>query len=237
MGGTEALIIGSALGIGGGIMSFFGQQSAAGYYDSAAALAESQTLAEADTLRRQAAIVEQNALLYQHEAAMADILGEFNEIATERDLLGLQEYTEQAVLDIKRAKNVTMAAQVTGYNKSGVTLEGTPSLVIRETARLAEEDIAKTLHASSMEEINIRQEGALTALGFAMEGVRATSSEYNTLAQAGEMYRGSSVSEAMAPYAGLQYQAQGTSARWGSYSSLLTSMGNTSMLYGRSYKG
>lgn len=229
-----ASIIAGVAAVGGAYMSYQAGQTQAAYLEWAGKQAQSKAAIEADTIRRQAGIMEGNIILAQHEARMSEVLGTFNDLAAERDLLVLGEQVGQARVAVQRRLSQTLGAQSVGYAKSGVEFGGTPETVMRETSRLAAQDLTNLSEAATQQELNIRQERALAQMGFALQGARAAASGRQTAAQAIEMYRAGTVMERSIPWAGIPYSAGAQGARWGSYSSLLSGVSRGAMIFGSS---
>lgn len=206
MGESVLLGVGVGATILGGVTSAFSYFSAANAYESAdysqlyedaaeaaresRALERSRLETEADLAEGNIFIVKQQALAYEHEARMNEILGDANEILGEREALSYERRAKQSALILRREKNRIQGAQVVSYANSGVELEGSPALVMRETAKRVEEDIAAVLEEGEWNATSARFGAALSSLASveAAMSSRSKASQATTAAYNEQVY-------------------------------------------------
>ena len=189
---VAAVLGGVAAGSGlfGGLAGMAGSYREADYYEQAAQMMRKQQ----DYLRiearqkekaylAQAETHEFNATQYGNQAEMSLLAGEYNKTQAERESVRIQRATLRQASEISEQGTKLMGSQVVGYLNSGVTLEGTPALVLAETEEKVDQAIADTLEAGDYEALDAVQRGVMSELqGLAAAG-QARAGAVNSLGQ------------------------------------------------------
>ena len=189
---VAAILGGVAAGAGlfGGMAGMAGSYREADYYEQAAKMMRKQQ----DYLRiearqkekaylAQAETHEFNAAQYGNQAEMSILAGKYNKTQSERESVRIQRATLRQAAEISEQGTKLMGSQVVGYLNSGVTLEGTPALVLAETEEKIDQAIADTLESGDYEAMDAVQRGVMSELqGLAAAG-QARAGAVNSLGQ------------------------------------------------------
>ena len=111
------------------------------------------------------------------ETRNMELLGEFNEQAAEIDAVRVQRNAVHLARQLGEEISGTAGAQTAGYSKAGVTLSGTPALMLKETYEKGAEDLLALEEAASFEQQQILMSGALSRMA-AMNTAAAIRSEW-----------------------------------------------------------
>lgn len=194
----------------------------------------------------------------QHEVKMgqyklAMIQQEGAEAAVELNYLDAEMMADQIkwrgeaeANNIRRAADAVAAGQVVGYHKSGVTLAGSPNLVMRASYAAAEEDANYVLQASSLEALRTRSQGALNrlageyqAMEIGMGGIVARNEATNFKIQARQtdwardaVLRGTAIDEYSANMSNFQSSLDVWRTRMSGAQSVVGSLGKLAGAYG-----
>lgn len=206
MGYAAAISAGlmAAGSIAGAITSAKGQRGAAAYYQQSAEQMRRQRdflvarrWAEERSYLDQAQAAEFNARQYSLQGRLSLLAGEYNQKLAQRQAVQIKRRAQAVATRLSRRGSALMGGQVVGYLSSGLSLEGTPALVLAETERRLKEDVANALEAGDQQALEAVERGALARLSGLAGAARAAAGAADSWGRASAAFSGAGVSRLM----------------------------------------
>lgn len=228
-----------ASSVAGAGMSAKGASQSSRYYKYAAQqalwqkpYAEMQRQAQAVQLETQSMVAMMNSQQFMAEAELYDSLGELNQLRAEGQAMLVRNRAAARAHQIRKLGHQVMGEQVVGAAKGGVTMEGTPALVLKETDRLVRQDMENILMEGDVAAQDVLFQGSLDRIGAMVAGGRSSSQAALAEIQSGSLSRAADTTRMMIPYdlRGIDMQAfglqsQAYQSKLNGYSSLITGFG------------
>jgi hypothetical protein len=168
-------------------------------------------------------------------AGQAKILSktaDINALGAETEALSIKSNTLDLVTKVKKAGSQIMGSQVSRYLKAGVEMEGTPMVVMKDTANSVETDVANIIASGKYQEHQALGKAFAYTLEGKMAGFEGAQEQNNLMSQAtlARIYGLNASIGSAFRVAGYGYQANAIQAA--SYGTLLTGAAN---IYSRYY--
>lgn len=214
--GAEYISVG-LMGMGM-LTNAYGQAQQAQLYQQSGAWSQRQSYI-------QAAIMDYNATIAERDAQSYAQIGAANRAAYLTEAAAVEGNALDRARTIRREASRHTGTQVTTYLKNGVTLAGTPALVIMEDQELAEQDIANVLENGRREATRYELQASMAMLeGLTLQRKTMTTAALdrimaNETRLAGDYAYESGIQRSNAAYIGLG-------------ASLLSGAGSMAMRYG-----
>ena len=232
MGAAVSLILGAA----GLYMSYSSSQSSAGALKNQAWYESLIGGLEKELYYSNANLSEQMAGLAKGKAAILQKTAEINSMSAETEAVSIQTNTLDMVTKVRKAGSQIMGSQTARYLKAGVELEGSPMLVMQETAKSIETDVANILASGKIEERKALNKAFAFTMEGEMAGLEGGMSASSLLGQARlqRIYGQQSSIGSAFRQAGYGYQEN--AAQYQGYGTLLTGASNVAFQYGSGRK-
>ena len=112
------------------------------------------------------------AELLGQETRQMELLGEFNERAAQIEAVRNKRNAQAMARQLGEEISRTAGEQTAGYLKAGVTLAGTPALLLKDTYEKGAEDLMALEESASFEEQQILLSGALSRMEAQQQAAR-----------------------------------------------------------------
>jgi hypothetical protein len=163
---------GAYAGLAGSLTSAFSQWNQANMINDSARFNNDASVFESRIFQNYSRMSMLDATAQRNQA-------EFNAMSSDIAAEGVKTKTAEALTKIRKEGSKVQGAQVARYGKAGVTMEGTPALVVKETSEDIEGDLSNILAAGRMEEMALRLQGKMTRGQGQLAGLKSESQALN----------------------------------------------------------
>lgn len=235
-----ALGVMSLVGTG---MAFYGQQQQA---DAQARMAEYNY-----AIQKQQAELQANAAKYQSElayrqaqmqsdAAMAQYQAQQNNAKSlENEALRVEREARERAKRMREENEQLLSAQVARFGSAGVTSEGSPLLIMSDSAVKLEQAVGYEMYAAEQQQRSFYRKAEMERFQSGFSLMDSAAAQYEQAAakyqgQAAEIGRSIGLEQARYNYMGNMNEA--SNLRTGSYANLLTGIGNAAYMGYSTYR-
>jgi hypothetical protein len=152
--------------------------------------------------------------------------GEINALGAEAEAVEVKRKTLQYVSKYRRLGSQVMGQAVSRYAKAGVEMEGTPLVVLNDSANEIEKDIANVIASGSAEEQKALLQASIYRMSAGLASLQSQSQAASALTKAGEYRIYGDQALLSGNYLSASDLYQGDTVKYNSYGTLLTGLGN-----------